>query len=179
MILNKLLFQTDIVISIVFWILIIMSIISWSLIFAKSINFRKLQKKLDNLISIPEGQNQNELLNDIFPPGYNHIQSHYNKNQFFLKKHLSFGMTMLATIGSSSPFIGLFGTVWGIYFALIEISNEGSASIDVVAKPMGEALIATAFGLFAAIPAVISFNFFKKTATDINHKYNLIFYGNK
>lgn len=73
---------------------------------------------------------------------------------------LESGLTMLASIGSTAPFIGLFGTVWGIYHALISISASGQASIDVVAGPMGEALIATAAGLAAAIPAVLAYNTF-------------------
>ena len=70
------------------------------------------------------------------------------------------GLTILASIGSVSPFIGLFGTVWGIYGALNNISSQGSAGLDAVAGPMGEALIATAIGLFAAIPAVLAYNTF-------------------
>ena len=88
-------------------------------------------------------------------------------------------MTTLATIGSCAPFIGLFGTVWGIYYALMDISKMQTASIDVVAGPMGEALIATALGLFAAIPAVMAFNFFKKNANEVSQKMQLLFYGNK
>lgn len=70
------------------------------------------------------------------------------------------GLTVLASIGSSAPFIGLFGTVWGIYGALTHIAAEGNASLHGVAGPMGEALIATAAGLFAAIPAVLAYNAF-------------------
>lgn len=70
------------------------------------------------------------------------------------------GLTVLASIGSTAPFIGLFGTVWGIMHALTNIAAKGEASIDVVAGPMGEALVATAIGLAAAIPAVLAFNAF-------------------
>lgn len=70
------------------------------------------------------------------------------------------GMAELASIGSTAPFIGLFGTVWGIMNALKEISASGQASIDVVAGPIGEALIATAIGIAAALPAVIFYNYF-------------------
>lgn len=68
------------------------------------------------------------------------------------------GLTLLASVGSIAPFIGLFGTVWGIYHALIDIAASGSASLDVVAGPLGEALVATAAGLAAAIPAVLAYN---------------------
>lgn len=70
------------------------------------------------------------------------------------------GLAELASIGSVAPFIGLFGTVWGIMVALQEISASGQASIDVVAGPIGEALIATAIGIAAALPAVLFYNFF-------------------
>jgi biopolymer transport protein ExbB len=69
------------------------------------------------------------------------------------------GMAELASIGSTAPFIGLFGTVWGIMVALQEISASGQASIDIVAGPIGEALIATAIGIAAAMPAVLFYNF--------------------
>jgi biopolymer transport protein ExbB len=70
------------------------------------------------------------------------------------------GLTVLASIGSTAPFVGLFGTVWGIMHALEDIGKAGSASLDVVAGPIGEALIATAIGIAAAIPAVLAYNFF-------------------
>jgi biopolymer transport protein ExbB len=75
---------------------------------------------------------------------------------------LESGLTVLASIGSTAPFVGLFGTVWGIYRALIGISASGVATLDAVAGPVGEALIMTAFGLFVAIPAVLAFNAFNR-----------------
>ncbi len=75
---------------------------------------------------------------------------------------LESGLTILASIGSTAPFIGLFGTVWGIYGALIGISTSGMATLDKVAGPVGEALIMTAFGLFVAIPAVLAYNAFTR-----------------
>jgi biopolymer transport protein ExbB len=68
------------------------------------------------------------------------------------------GLAFLATVGSTSPFVGLFGTVWGIYHALTAIGISGQASIDKVAGPVGEALIMTALGLAVAIPAVLGYN---------------------
>ncbi|MFA6902742.1 MAG: MotA/TolQ/ExbB proton channel family protein [Gallionellaceae bacterium] len=70
------------------------------------------------------------------------------------------GLAELATIGSTAPFVGLFGTVWGIMHALQDIGKSGSASLDIVAGPIGEALIATAIGIAAALPAVMAYNFF-------------------
>jgi biopolymer transport protein ExbB len=68
------------------------------------------------------------------------------------------GLAVLATVGSTAPFIGLFGTVWGIYHALVAIGIAGQASIDKVAGPVGEALIMTALGLATAVPAVLGYN---------------------
>ncbi|WP_250130956.1 MotA/TolQ/ExbB proton channel family protein [Brachymonas denitrificans] len=71
---------------------------------------------------------------------------------------LQSGLSILASIGSTAPFVGLFGTVWGIYHALMGISASGAATIDKVAGPIGEALIMTALGLAVAIPAVLAYN---------------------
>jgi biopolymer transport protein ExbB len=76
------------------------------------------------------------------------------------RKVLESGLSVLASIGSTAPFVGLFGTVWGIMHALQGISKAKSASLDVVAGPIGEALVATAIGIAAAIPAVLAYNFF-------------------
>lgn len=69
------------------------------------------------------------------------------------------GLTVLASIGSTAPFIGLFGTVWGVYHALVSIGMSGQGTLDKVAGPVGEALIMTALGLAVAIPAVLAYNF--------------------
>ena len=82
------------------------------------------------------------------------------------------GMILLATVGATAPFVGLLGTVWGIYGALIKIGATGSASIDAVAGPVGEALIMTAIGLFVAIPAVFAFNFFSKMNNAVVAKFD-------
>ena len=76
------------------------------------------------------------------------------------RRALESGLTLLASIGSTAPFVGLFGTVWGIMNALKDITKAGSASLDVVAGPIGEALIATAIGIAVAVPAVLAYNFF-------------------
>ncbi|KGM53423.1 biopolymer transporter ExbB [Lysobacter daejeonensis GH1-9] len=82
------------------------------------------------------------------------------------------GLTVLATTGSTAPFVGLLGTVWGIYHALIKIGATGQASIDAVAGPVGEALIMTAIGLFVAIPAVLAYNFFTRLNRVTNNKFD-------
>jgi biopolymer transport protein ExbB len=76
-----------------------------------------------------------------------------------VQSRLQDGLAFLATVGSTAPFVGLFGTVWGIYHALTAIGIAGQASIDKVAGPVGEALIMTAFGLAVAVPAVLGYNF--------------------
>ena len=73
---------------------------------------------------------------------------------------LQYGQVLLATVGSTAPFVGLLGTVWGIYHALIAIASAGQITIDKVSGPVGEALIMTAAGLAVAIPAVLAYNIF-------------------
>ena len=79
-----------------------------------------------------------------------------------VSSRLENGLTLLASVGSTAPFIGLFGTVWGIYHALIAISAAGTIQIDKIAGPVGEALIMTALGLVVAIPAVLAYNAFTR-----------------
>ena len=86
-----------------------------------------------------------------------------------VNNRLQNGMAVLATVGSTAPFVGLFGTVWGIYNALVKIGISGQASIDKVAGPVGEALIMTAIGLAVAVPAVMGYNWLlrrNKTVSD-------------
>jgi biopolymer transport protein ExbB len=73
---------------------------------------------------------------------------------------VEYGLTVLASAGSAAPFVGLFGTVWGIYHALVQIGMSGQGTLDKVAGPVGEALIMTAVGLAVAIPAVLAYNAF-------------------
>lgn len=80
---------------------------------------------------------------------------------------LSDGMSLLATVGSTAPFVGLFGTTWGIYNALVEIGLSGQASIDRVAGPVGAALILTAVGLAVAVPAVMGYNWMVRRNKDV------------
>ncbi|MFY7863540.1 MotA/TolQ/ExbB proton channel family protein [Roseateles sp.] len=81
-------------------------------------------------------------------------------------RRLQFGQVLLASIGSTAPFIGLFGTVWGIYHALVSISAGGNLTIEKISGPVGEALIMTAAGLAVAIPAVLAYNIFGKQVGD-------------
>ena len=79
-----------------------------------------------------------------------------------VSSRLESGLTLLASVGSTAPFVGLFGTVWGIYHALMAVSASGTVQIDKVAGPVGEALIMTALGLVVAIPAVLAYNAFTR-----------------
>jgi biopolymer transport protein ExbB len=113
-----------------------------------------------------------------------HLESHRQEHNAHLDAHLSVselvtralrnsiirtssrlesGLTLLASVGSTAPFVGLFGTVWGIYHALARIGATGQSSLDKVAGPVGEALIMTAAGLFVAIPAVLAYNTFTRS----------------
>ncbi|HEY8938688.1 MAG TPA: MotA/TolQ/ExbB proton channel family protein [Cellvibrio sp.] len=87
-------------------------------------------------------------------------------------ERLQRGLAVLASVGSTAPFVGLFGTVWGIYHALVGIGVSGQASIDKVAGPVGEALIMTAFGLAVAIPAVLGYNALNRANKGVLNKLN-------
>jgi biopolymer transport protein ExbB len=103
-----------------------------------------------------QSNNHRELLQTL---NYSEWMARSIKNKIdSLATSLQKGLTFLGSTGATAPFIGLFGTVWGIYHALISISSSGSAQIDQVAGPIGEALIMTALGLAVAIPAVLGFN---------------------
>jgi biopolymer transport protein ExbB len=103
-----------------------------------------------------QSSNHRELLQTL---NYSEWMSRSIKNSIDgIAASLQKGLTFLGSTGAISPFVGLFGTVWGIYHALIAISSSGSAQIDQVAGPIGEALIMTALGLAVAIPAVLGFN---------------------
>ena len=110
-----------------------------------------------------------EALRDLREDGEHSLQNSGDKHTVLERRlraqvqkeqhRLESGLMVLASIGSTSPFVGLFGTVWGIMHALQDISRTGSAGLDVVAGPIGEALIATAIGIATAIPAVLAYNY--------------------
>jgi len=103
-----------------------------------------------------QASNHRELLQTL---NYSEWMARSIKNGIdMMAASLQKGLTFLGSTGATAPFIGLFGTVWGIYHALVSISSSGSAQIDQVAGPIGEALIMTALGLAVAIPAVLGFN---------------------
>ncbi len=166
-------------------ILIIMSMGSWYIMFVKVYEQMKLfrqarevQAKFWQAASVADGANQlkeGTAYRYIAESGIKSTQHHEGKllEQIDLNtwvtmslqravdnvsSRLQDGLAFLATVGSTAPFVGLFGTVWGIYHALTAIGIAGQASIDKVAGPVGEALIMTAFGLAVAVPAVLGYN---------------------
>ena len=100
------------------------------------------------------------------------IQRALRVSQLREVERLEGGVAMLATIGSTSPYVGLFGTVWGIMNAFIAIGNVKQATLAMVAPGIAEALIATAMGLFSAIPAVIAYNYFTNQVERLDNRYH-------
>jgi len=166
-------------------IMVIMSLTSWYVIIMKLLDQRKLmasakvaEQKFWSAGSIREAIERlpkNDVYRQIAEDGVRASQHHEGRLGERIALHewvtmslqrsvqgvsvaLSGGLPWLATVGSTAPFVGLFGTVWGIYHALVAIGVSGQASIDKVAGPVGEALIMTAIGLAVAVPAVMGYN---------------------
>ena len=165
-------------------IMIIMSLGSWYIIFSKVFEQRKLYRSADQAKdfwkagSVKAGVNtlgEGTAFRYIAEQGLKSAEHHegtlveqIDLNTWVgmsieravnnINSRLQDGLAFLATVGSTAPFVGLFGTVWGIYHALTAIGIAGQASIDKVAGPVGEALIMTAFGLAVAVPAVMGYN---------------------
>lgn len=110
---------------------------------------------------VNEQQYQSGMLSDNLPANELMVQS-LRGGLSKANNQLEVGQTMLASIGSTAPFVGLFGTVWGIYHALMTISGTQQVALDQISGPVGEALIMTALGLFVAIPAVLAYNAFNR-----------------
>lgn len=167
--------------------LLIMSVASWYLIITKSIaawrlqaDFKSYKQQFWNAPNLSAALkiDQNIALSALAQKAVaaaEHHKLHASKNpenvtqdEFIARAmnrsiteenaRMEGGLTVLASVGSVSPFVGLFGTVWGIYHALASISASGQATLDKVAGPVGEALIMTALGLAVAIPAVLAYN---------------------
>jgi biopolymer transport protein ExbB len=166
-------------------VLLIMSAVSWYIIFAKLWDQRRLkagakvvEKQFWSSGSLKEAVDRLPKDNDfraVAEDGLRASAHHEGRLTDRIDLHewvtmslqrsvdavnskMSNGLAFLATVGSTAPFVGLFGTVWGILNALIAITLSGQASIDKVAGPVGEALIMTALGLFVAVPAVMGYN---------------------
>ena len=172
------------------WLLAAFSVATWALIVAKATQFIRLgarnRRYLASFRAAPNLQSAAEVTDNRSgfarlaavgfgvlrhqPPaeaGDDHAWDRHellerNLKQQVLRERRSLetGLAVLASVGSTAPFVGLFGTVWGIMSAMKDISRLGNASIDVVAGPIGEALLATGVGIAVAIPAVLAFNYF-------------------
>jgi biopolymer transport protein ExbB len=177
--------QGGIIAQATFGIMVLMSLISWYIIFTKYWDQRKilaeardLDKKFwtapslkDGAAKLPKNSAFRQLVDDGLRAAEHHegrltdkIDQHewvtmsLQRSSAAISSKLQSGLAFLASVGSTAPFIGLFGTVIGIYRALINIGIAGQASIDKVAGPVGEALIMTAIGLAVAVPAVLGYN---------------------
>jgi biopolymer transport protein ExbB len=177
--------EGDVVTLTTFTILAIMSLASWYIIFTKVWDQRNLRKAAlaaegkfwtagsikDAIERLPKGDTFRLLAEDGVRAASHHegrltdridmhewITMSLQRSSDNVTSGLNSGLAFLASVGSTAPFVGLFGTVWGILQALIKIGVAGQASIDKVAGPVGEALIMTAIGLVVAVPAVMGYN---------------------
>ena len=189
---NSLFRNAHIVVKIVVDILILFSIVTWTIFIVKfsqfKIAFHRLKKdeavikaasNLKNL-NFPKNSFARCFISEIEDESGKSVKSSENmrsrvKQRFDLKKTAFAGamkerVAVLASIGSSAPFIGLFGTVWGIMNSFVGIANSDNASLSVVAPGIAEALFATALGLAAAIPAVLIYNYLVRTAVNFNSR---------
>lgn len=191
--------QGGIIAQSVFGILVFMSLVSWFIIITKYIDQRKvlteaaeLEKKFWGAPDLKTGAaklDKNSPFRQIVDDGLRASDHHegrltdkidqhewvtmaLNRSSSSVTSKLQGGLSFLASVGSTSPFIGLFGTVVGIYRALINIGLAGQASIDKVAGPVGEALIMTALGLAVAVPAVLGYNWLIRRNKDVVEKLN-------
>jgi biopolymer transport protein ExbB len=184
----------------VMMLLLIMSMMSWYVMITKAWDQRRLKKfakaaekdfwKAGNIrdgVALLKGNDN--AFRQIAEDGLNAAQHHEGKLTDQIDLHewitqalqrsvdsvtgkLQSGLPVLASVGSTAPFVGLFGTVWGIYNALIAIGIAGQASIDKVAGPVGEALIMTAIGLAVAVPAVLGYNYLLRRNKVVIEKVN-------
>jgi biopolymer transport protein ExbB len=175
----------DIIARSVLILLLIMSLASWYVMLTKLWDQRKLRKSArvvekqfwtapsvkDGVDRLKKGDDFRGIAEDGLRAASHHdgrLTDRIDLNEWItmslqrstdgVNSQLNKGLGLLATVGSTAPFVGLFGTVWGILNALVGIGIAGQASIDKVAGPVGEALIMTAIGLFVAVPAVMGYN---------------------
>jgi biopolymer transport protein ExbB len=176
--------QTDAVGMCVLALLLIMSLMTWYLIVSRGILLVLQQRRSAHFLgtfwnapSIGAVQHQLEARrpDELFSRLAAHALDAWRRSdaEFLTRSmrrvidedtaRLESGLTVLASIGSTAPFVGLFGTVWGVYHALVAIGMSGQGTLDKVAGPVGEALIMTALGLAVAIPAVLAYNAFVRS----------------
>jgi biopolymer transport protein ExbB len=173
--------QTDSVGRALLGVMLVMSVLTWYLLATKAIALllerRRSQRFLEAFWNAPSVDTVQARLAQRPPDEpFSHLAQHalaaHRKGDAeFLTRamrrvidedtaRLESGLTVLASVGSTAPFVGLFGTVWGVYHALVAIGMSGQGTLDKVAGPVGEALIMTALGLAVAIPAVLAYNAF-------------------
>jgi biopolymer transport protein ExbB len=182
--------QGDFITRSVAALLLVMSVSAWVVIFWKGWLLRRVRVDIARAVpafwsaaNVASGRDQLAafdreqvlaplLLAATASPNANTLEAHGHIDSQLTRRlrdalhavltQLQFGQVLLASIGSTAPFIGLFGTVWGIYHALISISAAGAITIERVSGPVGESLVMTAAGLAVAIPAVLAYNIFGK-----------------
>ena len=145
----------------VFITLIALSLISWTIMIYKGWQLRAAyrdERAYDGSAAIKPGQPSAHVAAGLKAAGADERENLARALLGECRLDLENGLTALATIGNTAPFIGLFGTVWGIMHALQGLSAAEALSMDLVAGPVAEALVATAAGLFTAIPAVVGYN---------------------
>ncbi len=172
------------------WALVLFSVATWALIFVKGIQnlrigffsrrFKRAFWRASDLSTAAAIKDDRAPTARLAQAGFSalreadgaaHDLEHEGDRQYVLERYLrqqlqkerhglESGLAILASIGSTSPFVGLFGTVWGIMHALHDIGKNGSASLETVAGPIGEALLATGVGIAVAVPAVLAYNYF-------------------
>ncbi len=189
--------QGGIITQAIFAVLVVMSLGSWFIILTKWWDQRKvladaseLEKKFWAAPSLKDGASKlgkNSAFRQIVDDGLRATEHHegrltdkidqhewvtmaLNRSNASVVSKLQGGLAFLASVGSTAPFVGLMGTVIGIYRALINIGIAGQASIDKVAGPVGEALIMTALGLFVAVPAVLGYNWLIRRNKNVTEK---------
>ena len=176
--------QGDLVTHLTLLILAVMSLLSWYIMVAKLLEQRRTDAQvaaarkaiasneplLKRTDAVPKGTPLRALVDSALDAARRHfsLANQVDMNTWLtqdivrsvstLQMRAQEGLSILATVGATAPFVGLFGTVWGIYNALVTIGVSGQASIDKVAGPVGEALIMTALGLAVAVPAVLGYN---------------------
>ena len=180
--------RATLIVKLVMWVLVLASFWSWSIIIQKLISYRKARREAEIFDRrFWSGDPLDELFDEIGPEPSGHSErifaagmtewrrSHRTDGALIAgataridrsmdvaiakeSETLQSGLSVLATVGSTTPFIGLFGTVWGIMNAFIEIAEQQNTNLAVVAPGIAEALLATGLGLLAAIPAVIFYN---------------------
>jgi biopolymer transport protein ExbB len=176
--------QGDMVAKLTLLILVVMSMGSWYVIFTKYFEQAKISRQFqattktlwsqgsmrEHADALQAGSPYRYIAEQAIEGAAKHTQllgaidfnawtaSVVNRAMGHVQSRLQDGLALLATVGSTAPFVGLFGTVWGIYNALVKIGMSGQASIDKVAGPVGESLIMTAVGLAVAVPAVLGYN---------------------